>query len=204
MATAALGACYVVLHGVSSIRIPDGTPEQMHEMNYRLFSEALVFAKEYGIKIATETFGDVHGGERCDFFGNLDEFLTSYDRIASEGDNSEYFAVCLDTGHSNKASRFGNNPQVPHVIKALGSRIKVLHLNDNDSLFDQHLIPFVGEGGYGLTGGVDWRSTFAALVEIGYRGVYNMELYLPRFGDEIINDTAAFAVKVLKNALSKI
>ena len=201
LATAALGAPYCVIHGVSSIRMPDGTPEEMRELNYKLFSEALPFAKKYGIKLATETFGDVHGGKCCDFFGNLDEFLTAYERIASEGENRDYLAVCLDTGHSNKASRFGSNPKVPELIRALGKRIEVLHLNDNGSLFDQHLIPFVGTGSYGVTGGVDWKATLDALEEIGYGGVYNMELFLPRYGEELIVDTAAFAVKVMKNAL---
>lgn len=181
--------------------MPNVTPEQMREMNYRLFSEAIPFAKRYGIKLATETFGDVHGGRACDFFGNLDEFLMAYERIASDGDNRDYFAVCLDTGHSNKASRFGSNPKVPEVVRALGERIEVLHLNDNDSLFDQHLIPFVGTGGYGISGCVDWEKTLDALDKIGYGGIYNMELFLPRYGDELIVDTAAFALKVMKNTL---
>lgn len=201
LATAALGAPYTVMHGVSTICLPDGTPEEMHELNYRLFNESLAFAKKYKIKIATETFGDVHGGKICDFFGNLDEFLKTYERITSVGDNKDYLVVCLDPGHSNKASRFGNNPKVPELVRALRGRIKVLHLNDNDTLYDEHLIPFVGKCDFGIAGGIDWEKTFDALDEIGYDGVYNMEIALARYGEELIVDTAAFAVKVMKSFL---
>lgn len=39
--------------------------------------------------------------------------------------------------------------------------------------------------------------------EIGYDGVYNMELELAFYGEELVIETAAFAVKVLRNYLDK-
>ena len=44
-----------------------------------------------------------------------------------------------------------------------------------------------------INGTIDWDETFAALKEIGYKGVYNMELHLPRYGEEIMPETGAFA-----------
>ena len=72
--------------------------------------------------------------------------------------------------------------------------ITVLHINDNDTLSDQHKIP--------LSGSIDWKDTFDALDEIGYNGVYNMELNLAFYGEELLVDTAQFAVKVLRRFLN--
>jgi len=76
----------------------------------------------------------------------------------------------------------------------LGSKIEVLHLNDNDTLKDQHKIP--------MTGVIDWNEVFNALDEINYKGVYNMELNLKHFGENFLIETAEFAVKVMKNILA--
>ena len=90
--------------------------------------------------------------------------------------------------------RFGE-PTPADVIRTVGDRVKVLHLNDNDTLTDQHKMPFSGT--------VDWDDVFDALDEIGYDGVYNMELELEFYGRELVTDTAAFAIKVLRNYLNK-
>jgi len=201
LATSVLGAPVCVIHAVTTMFHMDAEAEFMHDLNFDMFNSMIPFAKQYGIKIATETFGDVHGGACCDFFGNIDEFIKSYERICSVGDNAEYLTVCMDTGHTNKATKFNNNPLVPEAIRLLGNRITVLHLNDNDTSGDQHLIPFTGTDGWPIKNTIDWADTFAALEEIGYSGIYNLELELKRYGEEIIVDTAAFALKVLKNAL---
>ena len=77
----------------------------------------------------------------------------------------------------------------------LGDRIAVLHLNDNDTLTDQHKIP--------MTCTIDWKDTFAALRQIGYSGIYSMELGFDsdHFGPDFDEEEAAFAVKVMKNVL---
>ncbi len=71
----------------------------------------------------------------------------------------------------------------------------VLHLNDNDTLTDQHKMPFSET--------IDRNGTFDALDEIGYDGVYNMEVALGFYGKERMEETAAFAIRVLRNYLSK-
>ena len=49
---------------------------------------------------------------------------------------------------------------------------------------------------------MDWNDIFDALDEVGYNGIYNMELNLDFYGKELIADTAAFAVKVLRRFLN--
>ena len=203
MVTALLGAPVCVMHAVSTGFHPNAEPDFMRRLNRDMFTRILPYAKEYGIKVATETFGDVHGGACCDFFGNLDEFIQAYEEIRAVGDNRDYFTICMDTGHTNKATKFNGNPQVPEAIRRLGREITVLHINDNNTVGDQHLLPFVDKSGWQLDGTIDWDETAEALREIGYNGVYNMELHLPRYGEEIMPEFCRFAVTVLRNFLEK-
>ncbi len=197
LSTSVLKAPYCVVHAVTSIFMgPDADPELMHNLNFEMFNKILPYAKKYGVKVATETFGDAVQFEACDFFGNIEEFVKSYERICGVGDNKEFFTVCVDTGHSNKASRFNNNPTPADVIRRLGKNISILHLNDNDKLTDQHKIP--------LTGSIDWNDVFDALDEVGYDGVYNMELALTKIGGKNMEiPTTEYAVKVMKNILKE-
>ncbi len=196
LAASALGAPACVIHGVTSIFLgADADPQLMHSLNFEMFTKSLPFAKKYGVKIATETFGDAVKFDACDFFGNINEFIKSYNRICAVEDFKEHFTVCVDTGHSNKASRY-NNPSSADVIRMLGSEISVLHLNDNDKITDQHKIP--------LTGTIDWDDVFDALDEVGYNGVYNMELNLGKIGGQGLEaETAEYAVRVMRNILKR-
>ncbi len=195
LATAALGAPVCVIHTTTTICMgADAAPELMHRINYEMFTRILPFAKEFGVKIATETFGDASGLGVCDFFGNIREFLIGYNRIKAT-EYAPYFTTCIDTGHSNKATRFNNNPKPGDVIRLIGGQnIAVLHLNDNDTLTDQHKIP--------MTGTIDWKDVFDALDEVGYNGVYNMELNLSCFGRDMAVETGKFAVKVMRSILA--
>ncbi len=196
LACSALGAKFCVVHAVTSIFMgPDADPKLMRDLNFRQFTTILPYAKKYGVKIATETFGDAVRFNSCDFFGNIDEFIKSYNRICAAEDYKEWLTVCVDTGHSNKASRF-DNPLPADVIRLLGGNIELLHLNDNDKLTDQHKIP--------LTGTIDWNDVFDALDEVGYHGVYNMELALGSIGGVGLEvESADYACKVLKNMLRR-
>ncbi len=80
----------------------------------------------------------------------------------------------------------------------LGNRIVALHLNDNDTLRDQHKIP--------MTCTIDWKDAFEALKEIGYTGIYSMPLDFNanHFGKDFAEEEAAFAVKVMRNVLRTI
>ncbi len=195
IATKALGAPVCVIHNATSIFLgPNPDRELMHKLSFDMFSRMLPFAKENGVKIATETFGDAVRYSSVDFFGDINEFEEAYKNIKALDEYKDYFTACVDTGHSNKAMRY-NNPTPADVIRRLGKEVTVLHLNDNDTLTDQHKIP--------LSGTIDWDDVFNALDEIGYNGIYNMEVNHSHFGKEIFVDSAEFAVKVMKNILKQ-
>lgn len=196
LATKALGAEYCVMHTVSTYYTGKDAPEEtMFRLNREMFLKIIPFAKQYGITICTETFGNVEplGTDCIDFFGDLSHFITGYRDVLQSLSDPGAFKICMDTGHSNKSSPFPGNPGVGDVIRALGNDIKVLHLHDNDAYHDQHKIP--------LTGTIDWKDVFDALDEIGYCGVYNMEVSLEHFGKDFEIEEAAFAVKILRHFL---
>ena len=197
LAAKALGAPVSVMHSVTTIHMgPDCPRETMHEMNYRMFMQIAAMAQKEGLMIATETFGDASKFNCCDFFGNIDEFEESYYRIRDKG-FEDTFKICIDTGHSNKAMRFGN-PTPADVIRRLGKNgdIVCLHLNDNDTLTDQHKIPG--------TGCIDWKDVLCALDEVGYSGYYNMEVVLNKhFGPDFLREEAEFAIKVMNYLLKE-
>ena len=195
LAARALGAKYCVMHGVATGAMgPDTPPEVMRELNYEIFGKILVYAKEYGVKVATESLGDSPIYNCRDFFGSAKEFKDTFDRICADGNNADYFTICIDTGHVHKATRF-DRPKVGDVIRMMGKGISCLHLHDNDTFKDQHKPPF--------TGSIDWNDVFDALDEVGYDGVYNLEMHLPCFGKGFEIETAEFSAKLMRHALSK-
>ena len=162
IATAALGARYCVVHTATTIHLGADAPEElMYRLNLELFRAIVPFAAACGIKVATETFGDAPRLGCIDFFGDLTHFKKGYEMIKADPALRDHVAICMDTGHSNKSTRFAGNPSVGEVIRTLGSDIEVLHLNDNNTLTDQHKPP--------MTGSIDWADVMAALEEIGYR-----------------------------------
>jgi len=71
--------------------------------------------------------------------------------------------VCWDFGHANL-----NHPHQGDCIRALGSRIKAVHIHDNFGREDSHLPPFFGT--------VNWADCMQALARAGYAGVLDFEV----------------------------
>jgi sugar phosphate isomerase/epimerase len=70
---------------------------------------------------------------------------------------------CLDSGHLHVT---GSDPA--ETIKAIGGRLKTLHLHDNFGDKDQHLAPFLGT--------INWRTYAESLRDCGYEGDLNFEV----------------------------
>ena len=98
--------------------------------------------------------------------------------ISIDAVNDEYFVACLDIGH---AEMKGSNTSAPEMIRALGKRLKALHIHDNDKLHDSHQIPF--------SMNIDFVAVVQALKEIGYDGYLTLEAsrYLGCFSKEDVH-----------------
>ena len=73
--------------------------------------------------------------------------------------------VCLDTGHLNLT-----NESQGDFIRAVGPRLRALHLAENAGQMDEHAMPFARGGS------VPWEEIAIALRETGYAGLLNYEV----------------------------
>jgi len=98
---------------------------------------------------------------------DADKILLWIDRLGGQN-----LGICLDTGHLNVASNsLKTTAQTPgQFIRKAGSRLKHLHINGNDGTDDYHLAPFC------IKNSVNWAEVITSLREIGYNGLFNLEV----------------------------
>lgn len=73
-------------------------------------------------------------------------------------------APCWDTGHGHRQS-----VSQTAGIGTLGSRLKATHIQDNDGVSDQHILPYQGT--------INWNEVVRALKSIGYEGDFTYETH---------------------------
>jgi len=71
--------------------------------------------------------------------------------------------ICLDTGHGNIQGL-----DMAEAVRQCGERLIALHIQDSDGTRDQHLAP--------MRGNIDWEHGIAALREIEFDGLFNLEI----------------------------
>ena len=164
--TAEAGGRYCVIHPMNN-----GTPEE----NAEFYFELLPFAKEHGVKIATENMWNWNEDKTRSCFAacaTSESFNAHLDAVSDE-----YLVACLDVGH---AEMRGSGSGAVNMIHALGDRLKCLHLHDNDLLHDSHQLPYSMQ--------IDFDAILAALKAIGYSGELTLEVdaYLKAYNEENI------------------
>lgn len=132
------------------------------EENAEMYFELLPFAKDHGVKIATENMWNWYGGDSHASFAACatpESFNAHLDAV-----NDDYFVACLDIGH---AEMEGMNTSAEEMVYALGKRLAALHIHDNDKLHDSHQLPFSMK--------IDFDPIVRALKKIGYNGYFTLE-----------------------------
>ncbi|MBE7050921.1 MAG: sugar phosphate isomerase/epimerase [Ruminococcaceae bacterium] len=151
--TAIAGGEYCIIHP-NNYDSPTGNKE--------LFLELLPFAKECGVKIATENmWGWDDVTDRADHAAcsSPENFNAHLDEVCDD-----FLVACLDIGH---AEMMGKETNAPEMIRALGKRLKALHIHDNDKWHDSHQIPFSMD--------IDFNPVVKALKDINYSGYFTLE-----------------------------
>ena len=151
--TAELGGSICVVH-------PDN--DKSAEENAEMYFELLPYAKEFGVKIATENMWnwDKEAGHAAKAAcSHHDDFLAHVLAV-----NDPYLVACVDVGH---AEMQGLDTDAATMIRTLGSHVQALHLHDVDLLHDNHYAPFTLK--------VDYEPIIRALKEIDYQGDMTLE-----------------------------
>jgi len=184
-ATALLGAPSCVVHFINSSRWGKQPADVMRSVSDEMFKNIIPFAEKYKTNIAIETFGAarIKGDRIRDFFADHNEFQSQFDRL-----DTTYKTMCVDTGHIHEAESFWVLPPVD-FIRFLGKNVTLLHLHDNSGHWDDHQLPGMGS--------IKWSAVFDALDDIGYKGTYNLELALKRYGKSL-EDFLYFAGKYMR------
>lgn len=158
------------------------------EENAEMYFELLPFAKEHGVKIATENMWcwDDKKDQACTAAcSHHDDFRAHIDAV-----NDPFLVACLDIGH---AEMKGLDTTAEKMIHTLGSSLQALHIHDNDMWHDSHQIPF--------SMNIDFNKVVRALKDINYSGYFTLEAdsYLKKFNA----DNVADGIKDLYNAVRK-
>ncbi len=167
-----VGCPAIVVHPVYR-----GTFELEYESNLKQYRSLIPIVKKYkGIKICLENIFDrmhdvptkrIVEGRLC----NSRDAVELIDLLNSEA-GGEYFGFCLDVGHVNLTRR-----NVREYIKALGHRLTVLHIHDNDGDDDLHTIPYTCLDTQTKKPIADWDNFVEGLRDVDYKGTICFETF---------------------------
>ena len=132
------------------------------EENGEAYLKLLPFAREHGVKIATENMWNWNVEEGRAIFAacaSHEDFKAHLDYV-----NDEYFVACLDVGH---AEIMGDMTSAEKMIYTLKDGLQSLHIHDVDKRNDNHEIPF--------SLSVDFEKIAKALRDINYKGWLTLE-----------------------------
>ena len=160
---------YIVVHGLK-VKQFYGSEEAEWAKTEEFLDTILPMAKEMGIVVCPENIyissgGHILEGPCC----NARKMAERIDRI-NEKYHAEVLGYCFDTGHANLVS-FDFEP----FLTTLGSRVKVLHIHDNDGVADLHQIPFTFTRTRENHPSTDWEGFLRGIRAIDFHGVLSFE-----------------------------
>ncbi len=148
--------------------IPTETKEEAIPVNVAYFSQFIPLLEKTGVNFCIENLGN---------FNDIHHYFKTADALNELVDNFNHknFKICWDTGHGNLT----NLDQYENVTK-IGSRLGCVHVHDNyypifvpgeQYAFDGHNFP--------LFGNINFDAFIQALIDIGYKGTFNLETDTP-------------------------
>ncbi|MBR7161247.1 MAG: sugar phosphate isomerase/epimerase [Clostridia bacterium] len=160
------GTKTLIIHPLfdGSYRFPKLTKEDEVMANFDFYTSLIPLLKRHGVVCCLENMFTQDWKTKkiytacCSDMNEAVYYIDAFNRIAEE----ELFGFCLDIGHLLVLGLDGKN-----CMEQLGSRVKALHIHDNDGFDDQHLSPY-----HGLN---DWERFLKGLIAIDYEGNLNFE-----------------------------
>lgn len=177
---ARMGGRYIVVHPITLSY--ERSKREEHEFNVEMYKRLIPAAKQFHQVICLENMffdQNQHLTEGiCSDFAEAAAMVDELNDFAGE----EVFGFCFDVGHANI---LGKN--LYQSVVTLGSRLKILHIHDNDGVSDLHTIPYTFARGWSPVA-TDWNGFLRGLKEIGYQGVLNFETFrgMQSFPEELL------------------
>ncbi|MCX7642389.1 MAG: sugar phosphate isomerase/epimerase [Armatimonadetes bacterium] len=157
-----LGAKWVTVHPGYGIGIPTLEWVRSKAMNglRRSLDRLIPIAERLQVPLALENLISVPPESEVVFLLDNPEEL----RLLLNEYPSPALKVCIDVGHAEVSKGF-------HAFWSVAKeRCVALHMHDNDSRVDLHLVPG--------SGNINWLKVLSTLREDGFPGVVNVELFL--------------------------
>ncbi len=183
---------YIVIHGLKMAYYL-GSEEAEWEYTAKFLDSIAPRAKEMGATICMENLYTSVGNHIIEGPANdakkaakrIDEFNTRY--------GAEVLGFCFDTGHANLTGL-----DFESFLTTLGDHLKVLHIHDNDGIYDLHQIPFTFTKTRENTSSTDWDGFIRGLRAIHFDKVLSFETapVLTSFPDELKEDALQMISKI--------
>ncbi|MBE6711884.1 MAG: sugar phosphate isomerase/epimerase [Ruminococcaceae bacterium] len=162
-----LGCPAVVVHPTKA-----ETKEGEWELNLKIYRSLIPVIQKYkGVKICLENLFLRRAGRIVEGrFTDAADSVRMIDLLNEEA-GGEYFGFCFDVGHATLTGR-----NVKEFVKAMGPRLTILHIHDNNGHEDQHLLPYscLSNADEHVC---DWKGLVEGLREIGYSGTLAFETF---------------------------
>ena len=184
-AAAMLGAKYAVVHpNTTTLKRKQYSEKDEFESVVNHIAPFVEHAERVGVNIVVENMRPVpqiYPYHR--FCQEPDELCSVVDKLG--------VGVCWDFGHANLAGF-----RQSEALAYLGSRVKLLHVNDNKGIDDDHLPP--------LYGNIDWKDAMHGLALAGYDGLFNYELHVNTIPFSLRDKFAEMAVGIAEELMTYI
>lgn len=141
-----------------------------HEMNLQYFQSLIPMLKRYQVGACVENLYESIGGRITEGTCADPKEAIYYVDILNKTAGEEIFGCCLDIGHMELVHR-----EPAEYIRQIGSRLKILHMHENDAIGDLHQMPYTFGTKHG--DGVDWDEFCNALHEIEFDGTLSFETF---------------------------
>lgn len=183
---------YIVIHGFKLAKFL-GSEEKEWEQTENFIHSIAPLAKELGITVCIENLYDSVGGHLIE--GPCCDAKKAAERIdrLNEQYHAEVLGFCFDTGHANLVGI-----DMERFLTALGDRIKVLHIHDNDGISDLHQIPFTFARSRENKSSTDWDGFIRGLRNIHFDKVLSFETapVLTAFPDAMKQDALGLIARI--------
>lgn len=154
---AVLGVPWVVFHPTNITGEEGEAYRDVLEFNVRFYEKFIPVLEQTGVGIALENLTDRR--HIRSYFSLPEELAELIDTM-----NHPLVGACWDTGHGHRQS-----VSQTAGIGTLGSRLKATHIQDNDGVSDQHILPYQGT--------INWNEVVLALKSVGYEGDFTYETH---------------------------
>lgn len=191
---------YIVVHGLKLAKYLGSEEEEWKETE-RFLDWIAPMAKEMRITICVENLYDGIGGHLVE--GPCCNARKAIERIDQINDryHAEVLGFCFDTGHANLVGI-----DFESFLTQLDSRLKVLHIHDNDGIGDLHQIPFTFTKTRENKSSTDWEGFIRGLQNVKFDGTLSFETapVLSAFPGELKQEALGFIAKIGKFFIQKL